>query len=294
MIGNILLLLMATVIWGYAFVAARLVLDVYDPYWTNALRFLLAGSLSLPYLLYINAFKRQKRILKEGFIASLFLLGILLFQTLGLTHTSVARSGFITTLYAFFVPMISMIFFKKRFKSSFWILVLLSLVGMAFMCNLDFKNLNRGDFFTLLCALSGAGHIMYVGKVAKYVENPIEFNFLQNIFMGVMATSIALLMSGPLSIHLIFEERALEGLLFLGIISSMISFTAQVIAQKKIPDHIAGLIFLMESPFAAFFGYVVLGEKLSSLNLLGAGLIVLAMILIPVLGREVTTLDKHS
>lgn len=294
MFGNILLLLVATVIWGYAFVAVRFTLGVFDPYWTNALRFLVAGTLSLPYLIYIKSFTRSHKVLKEAFISSLFLLGILLFQTVGLNHTTVAKSGFITTLYAFFIPMISMVFFKKKFKASFWILVLISMVGMAFMCNLELSGLNQGDFFTFLCALSGAGHIMYIGKIAKQVPNPVEFNFLQNIFMALMATSIALIMSGPLNYELIFNERALEGILFLGIVSSMISFTIQVIAQKKIPDHVAGLIFLMESPFAAFFGFMILGEKLSPLNLVGASLIIFAIILIPLLGREVTALEKKS
>ena len=32
----------------------------------------------------------------------------------------------------------------------------------------------------------------------------------------------------------------------------------QVVAQKKIPAHIAGLIFLMESPFAALFGFILI------------------------------------
>ena len=112
--------------------------------------------------------------------------------------------------------------------------------------------------------------------------------------MGVMATIIALVVTGPVDASLLFEKRALEGILFLGIVSSMISFTAQVVAQKKIPDHIAGLIFLMESPFAAFFGFFVLGEKLSTLNIVGAILIIVSIISIPILGRDVTAAEKSD
>ena len=72
----------------------------------------------------------------------------------------------------------------------------------------------------------------------------------------------------------------------------MISFTAQIVAQKKIPDHIAGLIFLTEAPFAAMFGFLILNETLNAMNLFGASVILLAVILVPALGREVTAQAK--
>jgi drug/metabolite transporter (DMT)-like permease len=79
-----------------------------------------------------------------------------------------------------------------------------------------------------------------------------------------------------------------EGILFLGVISSMIAFTIQIVAQKKIPAHIAGLIFLMESPFAAVFGYFYFHEVLSVMNIVGAAMIMLAVLLVPILGKEVS------
>lgn len=285
---------MATVIWGFGFISARFALDVFDPYWLNALRFMLAGGLSLPVLLWQKAFWRKNHILKEAFIGSVFLFGILIFQTIGLTQTTVAKSGFITTLYTLLIPIISMIIFKRKFKASFWYLVSLAMIGVAMMCNLEIKDLNVGDFYTFLCAICGACHIIYIGRVAKRIESPVEFNFLQNFFMGIISLFFAFVMIGPVDLTVLFApgHKALEGILFLGIISSMISFTAQVVAQKKIPDHIAGLIFLMESPFAALFGYLILGESLSSIGLMGAALIVLSVVLVPILGREVTSVKK--
>lgn len=281
---NVLLLLFATAIWGFAFVAARWVLDFYDPFWVNAFRFLLAGVLSLPFLIYKKSFTRKDNILKETLFTSLLLFGILIFQTIGLETTTVAKSGFITTLYTLIIPIIGVIFYQKKFKSSFWLLIALALTGVAMMCNFEIHNLTIGDFYTFLCAICGALHIIYVGKFARKIESAIEFNFLQNFFTGVIATVTALLLSDIPSLEPLFNYQnnlALMGVLFLGIISSMISFTAQVIAQKNIPDHFAGLIFLMESPFAALFGFLALSEKLSLLNLVGASLIVVSIILVP-------------
>lgn len=286
---NIGLLLFSTGIWGYGFIATRWTLEGLDPFWSNSLRFGLAGLLSLPILLAKKSFTRKNHILKESFISSLFLLGILLFQTIGLSLTTVAKSGFITTLYALWIPVTTMLVFGKKYRASFWLLIVLAMIGMALMCNLEVKDLNKGDLFTLICSLNAAFHIIYIGRVANHISSPIEFNFLQNFFVGVLSLPIALIFSGPLDISVpLANPSVIKGLLYLSVISSMISFTVQVVAQKKIPDHIAGLVFLMESPFAAVFGYTVLGESLSMMNLLGAGFILIAVFLVPVLGREVT------
>lgn len=295
MLLNIFLLMIATAIWGFGFIATRWTLVAFDPYWANALRFTVAAIGSLPLLLYKKSFTRPDNILKKSFISSIFLLGILLFQTIGLSLTTVAKSGFITTLYTFFIPIITMIAFKKRYRPMFWLLIFIAMFGMALMCNLELKDLNAGDLFTLVCSVFAALHIIYVGRVANSIASPLEFNFLQNFFVALIAVPIAFIFSGKVDLKVLLEthHHVLLGLLYLGIISSMISFTIQVIAQKKIPAHIAGLIFLMESPFAALFGYLVFKEKLNEMNLLGAGLIIAAVVLIPVLGREVTTEVKH-
>lgn len=295
MLLNIGLLLFATAIWGYGFIATRWTLMGLDPFWSNSLRFGLAGLLSLPILLYKKSFTRKNNILKKSFISSLFLLGILLFQTIGLSITTVAKSGFITTLYTLFIPIITMFVFRKKYRSSFWFLIFMAMMGMALMCNLEIKDLNKGDLFTLICAFNAAFHIIYIGRVANSIESSIEFNFLQNFFVGVLSLPIALFFSGPVDLgQALSNSDVVKGLLYLSVISSMISFTAQVVAQKKIPDHIAGLVFLMESPFAAVFGFFILGEVLNMMNIVGAGLIILSVVLVPVLGREVTAEVKHT
>ena len=182
MIANIFLLSISTAIWGFGFVAARWTFQAFDPLWSTALRFMLAGLLSLPFLFYKKSFWRKDNILKKAMTSSVFLFGTLLFQTIGLTITTVAKSGFITTLYSLFIPITMMALTGKKYRKTFWSLILMALFGMALMCNLEVKDLNKGDFITLLCSLSASFHIMYIGKVASEISSPIEFNFLQNLW----------------------------------------------------------------------------------------------------------------
>lgn len=227
----------------------------------------------------------------KGYIASWWLFGALFFQTIGLYETTVAKSGFITTLYALFTPVFSMIFFKKKFHPLYWLLVLLSILGIALLCNLRIDNFNQGDFWTLLCAMAGAGHILYVEKVADQIENAVEFNFLQSLFMGINSFVLVYLLKGGVDLSVLFvwdnlfKPSALSGLLYLSLLSSMVAFSLQIVAQKRIPSHIVSLIFLLESPIAAFFGFVILGETLNTMNLIGASLILVSVALIPLVNK---------
>lgn len=291
MYTNIILLTFASIVWGFGFVATRWTLNLLDPYWSMSYRFLVAAILGMPYLIYRKSFSVKESHLKEAFFASILIFLALTFQTLGLASTTIAKSGFITTLYVFFVPLISIIFLKKKYKIYFWLLVFCSLLGMALLCNLEINNLGLGDFWTSLCALSFAMHILYIGKLANRINSPLEFNFLQNFFIAIFSTIMSLIANPkpPMAFFLDWHSEVFWGIMFLGIFSSMIAFSIQIIAQKKIPVHIVGLIFLMESPFAALFGFLMLNEKLNLLNLSGALMILVSVFLVPILGREVTT-----
>jgi drug/metabolite transporter (DMT)-like permease len=295
MISYIALLASSTIVWGFGFIAVRLSFESYDPYWSHALRFIIAGILGLPVLFYLKSFSRKDTPWKEGFIGASYLTGTLLFQTLGLSFTTVAKSGFITTLYSFFVPLTMMVVYKKKYNKKFWFLVILALIGMALLCNLEINDLNRGDLLILICSLFASFHIIYIGLIANRIKSSIEYNFIQNIFVGFQGLLIAFFVKGQLNIAPMFNihSNTFKGIMFLSIISSMIAFTIQVIAQKKIPPHIASLVFLLESPFAAWFGYIFFKETLNGMNIVGACLILISVILVPVLGREVTAVVKE-
>ncbi len=295
MIKNVLMLILATAIWGFGFVAAKWTFISFDPYWSTAVRYILAAIFGMPYLIYKKSFTTKKPLVLKSIISSFFLLGLLLFQTLGLNYTSVAKSGFITTLYALFVPLTLMILYRKKYRTAFWFLLLLALTGVGLMCNLEIKGVNLGDFLTLLCSLSAAFHIIYIGKIANSIDSAFEFNFLQNFFVAIFSTIIAIFFTTKIELNSFFniQSYSLWGMIFLSLISSLLAYSIQIHTQKKIPPHIAGLIFLTESPFAALFGFLFLSERLNAMNLVGAFCILLSVVLVPILGREVTTTQKE-
>ena len=126
---GVIILFITAIIWGTTFVAQSLGSDFVGPFTFNAMRFTIAGI-----VLLIASFVIKKVNIKKddnfqlivpkdknykSITILLILVGISLFisatfQQLGIDATkSASKSGFITTLYMVFVPLISILFGKK-------------------------------------------------------------------------------------------------------------------------------------------------------------------------------------
>lgn len=273
-------------IWGAGFVGTRWTLTDYTPLWSNALRFAIAGLLALPYLI----FKVDRKSIKGALLCSIALLCGLQFQTIGIKYTTLAKSGFLTTFYAIFTPILGIIIYRERYLLSYWGLVLLAILGITFMCELEFSRFNYGDMMTLISAFFFALHILLVDKYAKN-EPAVAFNLWQCLMIGFVAPIIAYSIDGPAPLapltnwQSLANASPLSGFIILAVFSSLIAFSIQVYAQKGIRPHVVSLIFLMESVFSAFFGYVFFEETMSTLALVGASIVLLAVALIPVATR---------
>ncbi len=282
------LLTLAMAIWGLAFVAIKVALTDFTPLWMNGLRYLVAAFVLIPVFVMQKTWTRSWRDLAKPVLASIFLLLGITLQTLGLKYTTVAKSSFITCLYVFLVPLYYS-FWGKRFRKRFWGLVLISLVGVAMLCDFKLENFNFGDLLTLICVIFCSAHIIYIGKVANSFKSALEFNGVQCLSFGVIACILGLFLEGPTSLAPFFDMSKLSyfsswwAMFILAIPSGVIAFAIQIHTQKTIPAHVVSLVFLMESPFAAAFGYFILNEKLSALALLGCVLITVAVGLVPLI-----------
>lgn len=71
-------------------------------------------------------------------------------------------------------------------------------------------------------------------------------------------------------------------ILFTGIFSSGVAFTLQAIGQRYTTSAQAAIFLSSEALFAAFFGAVFLGDRLTLTGFIGCGLIFAAMIAVEI------------
>ena len=68
-------------------------------------------------------------------------------------------------------------------------------------------------------------------------------------------------------------------ILYAGVLSSGVAHTLQVVAQKNVNPTIASLIMCLESVVAVLAGWIVLGQDMSSREILGCVLMFVAIVL---------------
>ena len=285
-----LILIAAALIWGLAFVAQADAADLVPPFTFNALRsFIGAGALYLFYIL--TNFKAKKSFFpkelkeKKGYFIAALVCGICLavsinLQQFGITAypkgvASEARAGFITALYVILVPIFS-VFVRKKVGAAVWAGVIIAMVGVYLLCfSGGVSGIYLGDVLIFLCALSFTLHIMSVDKYVG-LTGGVKLSIMQFFVCGVISAVLAIIFeSAKIEIGNILA--ASPQILYLGIMSSGVAYTLQIVGQKFAEPAVASISMSLESVFAALGGWVISGNILSGRELLGCGLVFVAI-----------------
>ncbi|MBL7664486.1 MAG: DMT family transporter [Bacteriovoracaceae bacterium] len=280
---HLALLLLTTASWGMSYVATKWLIADFSPLWMMGIRFFISSLLSIP-LLFIGKQETSKKLTRLPMLCGFFLFLAIYLQILGLQYTTVAKSSFITTLFAFFTPLIMMFKDQVKIRIDFWLLLLTSLFGIFLMCELSFSGFNFGDFLTLICAIFCAFQIYYVGTATPANGSAMLFNLYQNLTIAILALTSAIIFETTPDWSVLTSEKSemiLLAFFVLIIFCTVIGFGLQVYTQQVIPAHLAGIFYLMESPFAALFGFVMLNETLTPQGMLGATIVTACVGLVP-------------
>ena len=272
------LLILTALIWGMAFVAQSIGADSVGPFTFLATRSWLGLATLSP--LIIKTFKKtplnqsqKKELLFGGICCGFFLFSASLFQQIGISTTTTAKSGFITALYMLIVPIFS-VFIGHKPNSQTWISIFIGLIGLYLLCiHGSITNITIGDWYTLICAFLFAAQILSVNHFVKNCH-PILLSGMQFLTCSILASLCI-----PFEASSIGNlKEALIPILYAGIFSTGIAYTLQIIGQKDLNPSIASLAMCLESVFSALGGWVILNQKLSSIEIAGCFLMFLAIL----------------
>jgi drug/metabolite transporter (DMT)-like permease len=289
----VLELVFASSLWGFGFIATAWALRELGPVALTGLRMFLAFALGFVICVGIPSLRRQLSFdqFKLAFWPGVFLCATMLLQTWGLKFTTVTKSGFITTLYVLIVPFMERALLGRRVPKYHMVYVFFALVGVALICDLTGSDQSRwtfGDSVTLACAFAASLQIVWFGKIQNRIRSSFVFNVFQTFWTGCLPFALMFWIEPP---PLRLGPLPLAGMIELIVGSTMIAFSLQVRAQKKISPSVSSLIYLLESPFAALFGFLVLDETPSRQTLLGAAIILASLTASVVFSKEGTSVE---
>ena len=265
-----LMLLLASIIWGSAFLAQGKGAEHVGTFTFTGIRFLIGGIFLLPVIRISDFYKKkkgefapmQRQDLKRLFVSGIFCGLILTVASFlqqagmgglaGIEPTSPGKAGFITALYILFVPIIGS-FFKKKTPLAFWGCVAVAIVGFYFLCMTpDALSVQSGDALLLGCSIAFSIHIIMIDRYAG-VCDPIKLSCIQFMTVGIICTALMFVFERPSWDSI---SNAGFSIFYAGFFSSGIAFTLQPIAQRRIHPTLATLIMSLESVFALVTGMI--------------------------------------
>lgn len=276
-----IMLFATAIIWGLAFVAQAAGMEHLGPLSFTASRcFVAVVFLYLTYKFFMmkSASYREekfdmKRTIVGGSICGLVFTIAINLQQVSLIYTTAAKASFLTALYIVFIPVIGL-FFGRRPSVKIILCIFLAMVGTYLLSIKGGLKINRGDLIVILSALVFAIHILLLTKYSTNT-NAVLVSLVQFAVCGVISLVGAFVLE-DISMEAILKSQVT--ILYVGILSSGVGFTIQLMALKDLEPVVASMICSLESVFGALFGWLILSQEMTEREIFGAIVIFLATI----------------
>ncbi len=291
---SVIILLVASMIWGLAFSAQKDAGEL-GGFTVGASRNLFAVLFLIPVMPLMDKLTKNGRSLIKnkrpdftgaeligGTISGLFMTFATALQQNGIGDgTDAGKAGFITALYVVIVPIYAL-FFGKKSPVRVWISVGVAVVGFYLLSVKSDFSILPSDLLILLCAFVFGGQIMTIDLFAPRCD-VVRLSFIQFLSGFAFNLVCALIFESPIDFVSIGDH--ILSLLFLGVFSSGIAYTLQVVGQKNLNPGVASILLSLESVFGAIGGAIIFGETMLPREVVGCvivfGAVILSQIEIP-------------
>ena len=276
------LMLIASLIWGTAFVSQTTGMGFIGPFTFSFARFFLAALTVLPLALYFEKqnfeiFFKNKNFIYLSLFAGLALFGGMGLQQYALLKSQIANASFLSTLYVPIVSLISRFIFKSRLHWIVWIAVLLCIYGSYLLSANQALEIQKSDSLLFIAAVCFAIHIILIDVFMKQYYSPFTFGFIQYAVVFLCSTILAFSFENPTLANIKLEWFEL---VYTGVASAGIGYTLQIIAQSKASPAPAAIILSMESVFGTIAGWILINQVLDTNKILGCIAIFIGVIIV--------------
>lgn len=286
-----LALLTAALVWGFAFVQQEQAAKYVGSFTVNALRSIVAVVALFPLIVFTSIKSKRpilektkedrKLLFKAGTMCGVLLCISANLQQFGISlypesAATSARSGFITALYVVLVPICGLLF-KRKVSPVVFVSVIVATLGLYLLCgSKGMSGIYLGDVVVLCCALCFSFQILCVDYFIDRVDG-IKLSAIQFLVCGILSLVLMFIFERPSIENILLSAKFI---LYLGVVSSGVGYTLQIIGQKYSDNPtVASIIMSLESVFAAIGGWLFMHKSLSFVEILGCIIMFSAIIL---------------
>ena len=289
-----ILMLIATFIWGTAFVSQTTGMGSIGPFTFSFSRFFFATITVLPLALYFEKNNFAKIFSNSKLLLLTIATGIFLFLGMGLQQyalqvSQISNVAFITTLYVPIVGIISRFVFKSQLHWIIWIAIVLCVFGSYLLSSNQSVEIQRSDALIFISAFCFAFHIILIDVFMKQFNSPLAYGSIQYFIVFLISLLVAGIYESPTLKNISIEWFEI---LYTGVLSAGLGYTLQIIAQRKASPAPAAIILSMEGVFATIAGWLLINQTLDLSKFLGCVAIFAGVIIVQLLPIIKKTNDR--
>ena len=267
-------------LWGGHPTALKVALPYAPPIRQGWMRFVVSAVV----ILFWARYKKISLIPTKAEIKPLVQLGILfsvqlLFLNIGISKTSVSSSVILNSTYPIWVITLGHFFIKgDNFTFLKFLGVMIAYLGIIITYFDSFGNSSflLGNSFCLASGFLLGVRTIFLAKGSESIA-PLKLLMAQAFFGSLIFILLSVIFEGdPYKFSLIL----LISILYQGAVVAGFNFIANIWLLKNYKPSQVTVIHLSQPIFGILIGYVVLGEKIGLLVLLGAAFVILGSVLV--------------
>jgi drug/metabolite transporter (DMT)-like permease len=208
----------------------------------------------------------------------------LCFWNTGLAYTTVANATLMSNTAPIWVVLAAWIFFKQKFKPSFWVGLSLTAVGAVIVLGYNFlyhPQFSKGDFMGMASGFFYAGYYLATQEGRKHLNTA---SYLWVVMITAMFTTGAI--SLALGYKLFgYPLQTLVCFVIAGVVTQLIGYLSIAYALGRLPASVVSPTLILQPIISALIAIPLFGEYLQPLQWIGT-IVVLAGIYLINLTQE--------
>jgi drug/metabolite transporter (DMT)-like permease len=265
---GVILLILVNLIGATTFPLTKDIVTSLSPSTLIAARFIVASAFFAGYLRNLNL-----RLVRDGITIGFLLFLYLAIETVALGTIPANRAVFIASLSTLIVPLLGLLSGRRVMLRTFLASGLAVLgIGAMFW---EGGELGIGDLLMFIDAVVYAVYILYLEQVASR-HATLPLTGVQLLFIGGLGT---LWSNSQILSQFNAIEQHWQPIVYLALIATAVAIWLQTLAQRWVSGYESALLYTLEPLFSVIFSYWLLGEQLGTRGIVGAILILAALIL---------------
>ena len=292
-------MLITAIIWGGSFISQLFGGVTIGSFAFSGYRGIF-GCLTIGILILYNNIKNYKTFTffrKDEDVKSTVLgscwCGIVLFsalitQQIGVEITDTAKSGIIASTEVIMVPIMMFLLFKRKIRPITWLFISTTMFGIMMLSMNSLSGINAGDVWVFVSTILYSFSIIQVPKYINHIDS-LKFSFFRFFMVMILGFVLSFIFKED-GLNASKFKEALPSILYSGILASGVAYTLQVIGQKDCEPIVATLLMSLEGVFAAIFGWIILGQSLNPIQILGIAISFISIIFVQITDNQVQNL----